>query len=607
MKTIIVGGGHGCLAIIDLALSSFLKELKLDIQCVVDTDSRAPGMRRARELGIQIKTNIIEALALPDMELVIELTGDDEVLLNIYKILPTGMKLIDHTVARIFWDIANARQERDLQLERMTRLERKLEKEGLFLQSLFDTIPEPAVVLGKDKRITKINSGFAQLSSLSPEQIVGKSYKDLLTNTELEIYLPQVEEILDDVLRNNRQRELICQTSFPEEAYWEVTHTPILGSKRELESIVGTWHRITERILLHREVERAEQRFKSFIDSAHDWISIKDLNGCYVIVNPVCARSFNRAPEEFVGKKPEELLPPEISKIIHDHDQEVIDCSCHKTYDEIYEINGRDRHYQTVRFPLTDNDGSVIGVCTIARDVTSEKELHDQLIQTAKMAAVGGLAAEVAHEINNPLTGVLAFAEDMIAEYKEDDPHYKDLNVIIRETLRCREIVRSLLDFSRAEKLQLEKKSPNQIVERSLLMVQKLPQFRNITIRENLAENLPEIECDRRQMQQVILNLMLNASEAMSGVGTIIIHTRFERRRGRCVIAIEDNGPGIPKNILDRVFDPFFSTKGTNGLGLAVSQGIIQRHRGSIEVESPETGGATFRIGLPAFIDRNNV
>ena len=134
-------------------------------------------------------------------------------------------------------------------------------------------------------------------------------------------------------------------------------------------------------------------------------------------------------------------------------------------------------------------------------------------------------------------------------------------------------------------------------------MVQKLPQFRNITIQINLAKNLPDIECDRRQLQQVILNLMLNASDAMEGVGTIIIHSLFERRYGRCVIAVEDNGPGIPNNIINKIFDPFFSTKGTNGLGLAVSQGIVQRHRGVIEVEKADNGGAVFRICLPALIE----
>jgi len=600
MNTIIVGGGRGCLAIIDLASGSTLTELHLNIKAVVDPEVNAPGMRRAKELGIQATTDINEALAIPGIELVIELTGDDNVLQEIHKILPTGMKLIDHTVARIFWDIANVQEERQRQLEEITRLEKKVKKDRNFLHSLFNTIPEPTVVLSKDKRITRINARFAELSSFSPEQIVGKSYSDLLTNTELEIYLPQVDEILDDVLKNRRQRELICQTSFPEEAYWEVTHTPILGNNWELESIVGTWHRITERIMLHREVERAEQRFKSFIDSAHDWISIKDTEGRYVIVNPACARDFNRTPEEFVGKRPEELLTPDISGIVHDHDQEVIDCNCHKTYKETYEINGRERHYQTVRFPLNDTDGSVIGVCTIARDISSEKELQDQLIQSAKLAAVGGLAAEVAHEINNPLTGVLAFAEDMIEGLKKDDPFFEGLNVIIRETLRCREIVRSLLDFSRAETLQLENKNPNDIVERSLLMVQKLPQFRNITIKQELADNLPEIECDRRQLQQVVLNLMLNAADAMNGIGTIIIRTGFYRRRNQCIIAVEDNGPGIPESIINKVFDPFFSTKGTNGLGLAVSQGIIQRHRGVIDVEKAESGGAIFRICLPA-------
>ena len=126
--------------------------------------------------------------------------------------------------------------------------------------------------------------------------------------------------------------------------------------------------------------------------------------------------------------------------MIHAHDREVIRCDCYQTYNEIIPIDDRDHHFQTARFPLKDYKGSTIGICTIMRDVTSEAELEDQLVQAAKLAAVGKLAAGVAHEINNPLTGVLAYAEDILDDLPDEDLYREDLKVIIRETLRCRDI-----------------------------------------------------------------------------------------------------------------------------------------------------------------------
>ncbi len=599
MKTAIIGGGRGCQAIIELAKSAFLKELQLDILLVADVDPNAPGMRRAREYKIETTTDMMNALRHPGVELIIELTGSDEVLREIYGLLPEGMKLIDHTFAHIFWDLVNAQEERRNQLEEMTRLERDVEKERRFLQNLFDTLPDLVVVLGTDRKITKVNASFARFFDITPKDAIGKTCSELFEGTQFAKQCAETAPILNQVYDSAQPRTVIWRTEPPNETHWEVTRTPVFGSDGRLEEVLAIWHKITERVRLRQEIETHEQRFRSFIDSAHDWISIKDLEGRYIAVNPACARAFSMEVEQFIGKTPDEILSKPLARIIQKHDDEVIQTNSHHIYDEVYQLDGRDHFFQTTRFPLTDYKGETVGVCTIARDVTSEKELRDQLVQAEKLAAVGKLAAGVAHEINNPLTGVLAYAEDLTDELDKSSPHQEDLQVIIREALRCRDIVRNLLDFARQEDPKFETADPNLVVEQALKLIEKLPQFRNVTIEREIAEDIPKVKCDPHQIQQVILNLTLNAADAMQGMGRIIVSTEFERRRHKCVISVQDSGPGIPENLIDKLFEPFFSTKGTSGLGLAVSWGIVERHGGVIEVDMPEDGGSIFRVILP--------
>lgn len=334
MKTIIIGGGKGCKSVLGLAAGAFLKELKPDVVAVVDTNSEAPGMAYARDMGLLTFTDIRQALEIPDIQLIIELTGDDIFLQQLYSSLKPGIKLIDHTIARIFWDLVN---------------------------------------------------------------------------------------------------------------------------------------------------------------------------------------------------------------------------------------------------------------------------MQEQLVHNEKLAALGKLAAGVAHEINNPLTGVLAYAEDLLEDTPKSNKHYDDINVIIRETLRCRDIVRNLLDFARQDNPKFELIDPNCIIEQSVQLVSKFPQLKDIKIETIKEENKILIQSDPKQIRQVILNLIQNAADAMRNKGHITIESCIIKKKGMYCISVKDTGPGIPEDLIDKIFEPFFSTKGTSGLGLAVSRGIIERHSGTIEVENLKDNGAVFRILLPAF------
>jgi iron only hydrogenase large subunit-like protein/nitrogen-specific signal transduction histidine kinase len=223
------------------------------------------------------------------------------------------------------------------------------------------------------------------------------------------------------------------------------------------------------------------------------------------------------------------------------------------------------------------------------------------LVQSEKLASLGRLAAGIAHEINNPLTGVLSFSSILAADLK--DTIYKDdLQTIVKETIRCREIVQGILDFARTTKLEKESTSINRVIEDSLRILQNHMKFQNIKISTQFAENIPALNLDVIQMRSVVNNLCMNAADAMHDRGEIIISTWFNEKNGQVFMSVSDTGVGISQENMKHIFDPFFTTKeigkGT-GLGLSVTYGIIETHNGAINVESKEGAGTTFTIMLP--------
>jgi len=228
------------------------------------------------------------------------------------------------------------------------------------------------------------------------------------------------------------------------------------------------------------------------------------------------------------------------------------------------------------------------------------KESQDKSIQSAKMAAVGTLASGVAHEINNPLTVILGFAQFLMKQVKKDSLFYAPLEAIERESERCKKLVQSLLIYSRASKFNKEIININKSIEDSLLLIEVRTKINNITIERDLEQNLPEIIVDNNQIQQIIINLCNNAADAMPQGGIIRVGSR--QKTEYLEIIISDTGTGIPKENIDKIFNPFFTTKevgkGT-GLGLSLCYEIIQKHKGNITVKSETGKGTSFTIMLP--------
>jgi two-component system NtrC family sensor kinase len=225
---------------------------------------------------------------------------------------------------------------------------------------------------------------------------------------------------------------------------------------------------------------------------------------------------------------------------------------------------------------------------------------QQSLIQSERLISMGKLAAGVAHEINNPLTGILSYAEDLVESAAPSDPRRKDYEVILNQTLRCRRIVRSLLDFARQDAPRLAAATPGDLIDRAVEVVARQAAFRDIVLERRVEPDLPTVEVDPVQIEQVLLNLILNAQQAMPSGGRIVLGAR-RGGEDRVELSVEDDGVGIPPEIRSRIFEPFFSTKGgrTDGLGLAVCLGIVQQHGGSIEAETEPGKGTIFRVMLP--------
>jgi len=236
-------------------------------------------------------------------------------------------------------------------------------------------------------------------------------------------------------------------------------------------------------------------------------------------------------------------------------------------------------------------------------------EMQAHLIQSEKLASLGKLAAGIAHEINNPLGGVLIYSHLLLEDTDENSPYYENLKKIVKETSRCKEIVKGLLEFARPKEPEMSLVNINEIVERSLSIMECQALFQNIIIKKSYVSNLPKIVADSAQLQQVFVNIILNAAEAMDGNGILTISTSLNGDGMFIEIKFSDTGHGIKEEDQKRLFEPFFTTKevgkGT-GLGLAISYSIIQKHQGTIEVKSEVGKGSTFNVGLPVMSEHKD-
>jgi two-component system NtrC family sensor kinase len=338
--------------------------------------------------------------------------------------------------------------------------------------------------------------------------------------------------------------------------------------------------------------------------------------GLYVIDRSYRIQAWNRKRETGTQGVPrEEALGRPVFDVLHRQPRELLQREFDEVFTsgrvQVYESTGAEdnRHYRITKIPMRLGDSEITHLITIGEDITEWKEVQHQIAQSEKLAAVGQLAAGVMHEINNPLAtigacveAVNARLEDAPSDVAESIEEY--LGIMDAEVQRCKRIVADLLDLSRPRAGVRSLQDVDAIVEETLLLLKHHDRFKRLHLERRLAGGLPQVMANKDQLIQVFMALMLNAMDAMENRGgTLTVTTGINPERGdEVVISFEDTGMGIPRQDIQKIFEPFYTTKpqgrGT-GLGLSICYGIVAEHGGRIEVDSTVGRGSTFKVIIP--------
>jgi len=494
---------------------------------------------------------------------------------------------------------------------------RELQESGKRYNELFNRVDQGTFVSSKEGRFVDCNAALLNILGYTSKEEFLKM--DIIKNLYLN---PEDREKYQEIIERDgfvKNYEVIWKKKNGEKIPVLITSHVIKDENDKVVGYQGLTIDISDRIRMERELEEKNRFFSNLLESSVECIVAADTRGNVIF--------FNKAAEKLTGYNAEEVI--ENFHITKFYPIEVAKDIMRKLRSDEYGGRGKLENFRItfygkdgIEVPVScsasiiyegDRELASLGLFTDLREkLKMEKELQDtqmRLIQTEKMASLGSLAAGVAHEINNPLGGILIYASLLMEDFADqNDPRVQDLKRIVEEGTRCKDIVKNLLEFGRQTESKFEPVYINKLINDVLFFLEKQALFHNIkTIRE-LNPDLPLIQGDPNPIKQILMNMMVNAAEAMSEKGgTLTITTGVNPDGSSIVISFKDTGPGIPPAIQSKIFDPFFTTKDVGkgtGLGLSTSYGIVQSHHGTIEVESAPGKGATFKIILPIAFEK---
>lgn len=366
----------------------------------------------------------------------------------------------------------------------------------------------------------------------------------------------------------------------------------------------------------HAESTLAEERnlLRTLIDTLPDAIYVKDVESRFVLGNVRVAQLMGaRRVEDLYGRKDSEFFPPALADRYYADERRVLDSgraliNQEEPYQDATGLRG---WLLTTKAPLRDLQGSLVGLVGIGRDITERKRVESQLVEAEKFKSIGTLAAGVAHEVKNPLQTILMGVTYLDRWVGGANDEVRTVMTEIREAIRRADaIIRGLVEFSAANQPEVRRESLNAIIEACLALVKYQLTRNQVTVVRDLDHSLPSLLLDRNKIEQAMINLFLNAIQAMPGGGTLTVRTCSRPSHEphahplpppTVVAEVEDSGTGIPEALIPRIFDPFYTTKPTGlgtGLGLSVTRKLIEAHGGAISAANCPGGGARFTITL---------
>ena len=603
----IVGGGPGCKAIMAMIFREKLSELPLNLIGVACTNTKAVGYLFAKKKGIYTTTDYRKLYKLQNLDMIIELTGRDEVAAEISQNKPAGVRLMDHVTARLFWDLFQIEEESIAERKKaQAALEAAEHQQAAILGSLVELV----FYLDTDLKILWANRAACESLDMALEEALGRHCYELWRQREE----PCSDCPIAKAMKTGTKQHI--EKCTPDCGAWYVGGNPVRDEEGHIVGAVEVRLDITER-------KRAEQRLLRIteaVDSSSDAVGMADPQGHHFYQNKSFTDLFDyeTAEElEAAGGVPTVYVDQAAVRDVFDT---IMAGKSWVGETEMVSKSGR-------RFPvllradaIKDEEGNIIGLVGFHTDITERKsaekeqaELEARFRQIQRLESIGTLAGGIAHDFNNILMGIQGNASMMLLDMNEDDQNYERIRNIERQVQSGARLTAHLLGYARKGKYEVKPFSLNQLVEEASYTFGRTR--KEVTIHQRLSEDVYAIEGDPGQIEQVLLNLFVNAAEAMPDGGDVFLETMnvtdkdmvgrlYKPKQGNYVLLkMRDTGAGMDKDTADRIFEPFFTTKemgrGT-GLGLASAYGIVKAHEGYIDVDSRKGHGTTFSIYLPA-------
>ncbi len=461
--------------------------------------------------------------------------------------------------------------------------------------------------------IVFVNEAYCQYFNKTAEELTGSNFLAVIPENDREIVMRNINTLTVDSPTQSHDHRVVMPDGTTRWQHW--TNRALFDEQGNTVAYQSIGDDITDRMRVERELRESHSLLKSIIEGTDEGIFLQDIDGRYQLVNPAWAGLLGLPDREIIGCTDEELLVAENARVLRDESRSVIAAGGTVSSEKQLYLDGRIRVLSINKTPFRNADGVIVGVIGVCRDITKLKQAQEQaqqhleqLAHISRLSTMGEMATGIAHEINQPLHAIANFAAAAETQLAAEEPlpadELRKLVVLISDqAVRAGDIVRRIRNLAMKSRPNPSKVHLNEVIREVVDLARPDIQSKNINLDLQLAHRLPTVLGDHIQIQQVVLNLLRNACDAIAGsaqpfpeVAVITAPEGDEFVR----ITVRDNGAGLPVDDPESIFEAFMTTKHDGmGLGLAISRSIAQAHGGRLWATSNRDGGSSFHLTLP--------